>query len=155
MRTAPPVDYPVARSGFWHCALMALCLLAGGCVGLTWAQCANQPAWPAVTLTAAVLAVAVFRHWYRQQAQAPVLRLRWTGQTWQLWEGQTTNPIAHIDLVHDVDAAALLRGHDTHGRVLGWWPVCRCDAPHDWHRLRLALCDTQRRPPAAPGGTPA
>jgi toxin CptA len=137
LHSAPSVLYPLGRSRFLGCWLLAGWLLAAG-VTLWWWRASATDDWRpllgciALLFTAWVMATG----WQR----APVGRLQWDGQRWR-WESAVYRSGTALEpprVVLDVQFALLLRLDNQAGAV--WWLWAERSAwPSRWLDLRRAV----------------
>ena len=160
MRSAPPVDYPLARTGFWAGTTALLGVLAL-LTPLGWWGWHHQleaplaaPRWP--WLLASVVAVAVgavtWRWWASRRGVSG--HVRWDGACWELrpTAGEPLSlatPSVQVDLGHGL----LLRVRQRHGGRTCWLALERRDLPSAWHAVRVALAQARPADLPSPEGT--
>ena len=154
MHSAPSVSYPVGRSRLegW---LIAVGVLTGVAVVLTWVVASPQPGWRhglAATLAAISAAVALV-HWRR----APQGQLRWDGGQWY-WLAQSAHGVSAAPLLEDAQAVSGVAVHLDAQRTLlvrarlaaggaRWFWLQAAEQPALWPGLRRAVYSRGTAPP--------
>ena len=137
LHSAPSVLYPLGRSHFLGCLLLACWLITAG-VTLWWWLASAVADWrPLLGCAALLIAAWVMATGWRR---APVGRLQWDGQRWR-WESVVYRSGTALEppvVVLDVQFAILLRLDNQAGAV--WWLWAEKSAlPARWLDLRRAV----------------
>lgn len=139
MVSAPPVSYPVGRSGLYGrlvWAMLALGLVSEG----YWLTGLDE--WHPWHIGAAGLSLLLWLWALRDWARPVTGLLRWDGQAWSLQCGQQAQQVGVrvvLDLQHHL--LLTLRPVQSSGRVQWVWPESRTQPEH-WLALRQALFAT-------------
>ena len=142
--SAPPVVYPLGRSGFQGCLLAGLWLI-GLLVLLLWYDRARQIDWRIYSGAAAlvVAGAAAYIGWMN----SPVGQIAWDGQFWR-WESpgyQTGVAQQQLSVIADFQHLLLLRIENQAHASLWLW-VERKAFPTRWLDLRRAVYSPKRLP---------
>ncbi len=146
---APPVVYPLGRSGFQGCVLAGLWFI-GLLVLLLWYDTLRQVDWRICSGAAAlvVAGVAATIGWIN----SPAGQIAWDGQFWR-WESQlyqTGVAQQQLSVIADFQHLLLLRIENQAHASLWLW-VERKAFPTRWLDLRRAVYSPKRLPGLAQG----
>lgn len=134
MRHAPVVAYPLTTEPRWQgfvASLTAATTLSLTLWALSWLGWHH----PGVTVAAGLLAALAAALAWRLARVRPVT-LRWTGEQWQLVDGEMVREGVPQVMI-DFDQWLLLRWR-MESSVL-WYAAARATCPAQWHGLRVAL----------------
>ncbi len=135
--SAPPVQYPFARSVFLRAVLFALWAIGAAAIGF-WICFGSVSAW-SVSFALAAVAFAGFAAasgW----AASPIGQLAWDGQLWRWQSAAYSTGVSSVELVLQVDLQRFmwLRLENSAGASLWLWAE-KSALPYRWMDLRRAV----------------